>query len=833
MSHLSPLLPVYLFAAGLAAVVAWRTYHHRHVPGAKPFGVAMTAVSVWAVLSAMIQHPAFQGRVALSLVHRLDWIPVGVIAVAWLSFGLAYTGRDETLTRRRVVALSLVPAFTAVTALSHPYLIPAYDALVGPTPLGGLVDAMVVLGTYWDTVSLVGAAYAYLLLAAGSALVLEPLVERPLPHTGQALLLLVVGPPWALNALQVLVLNLNSFDPTVLGFTVTGVAGLFAIGRFRLFEAPLARSQVVDEMDGGILVYGRDGRVYDYNDRAGAMLDLSTDDLGTDVRRVLADAQPSFDVSPETALFADLGDDGRGTAGLRRGPETASDGGTASLATRLDGHVASTGGADPTYVETRLSDLPNAVGSPVSRVLVLSDVTARERRKRALERSRERYRALFENNQLVFLEFDLSAAKRRVDALAAETDDLVAYLDDNPEDHQWILDAMELQDANSQAVTLYGAPSKAALVENLDRVMTEESVETLKHLWQRLADDKTTFRKECVAQTFAGERRTVLLDMTVLPEFGDPYSQVFITALDITERKEHERELSRRNEYLDEFASVVSHDIATPLGVVENKARLVEMTGETDHVADIFDATDRIRQLTDDLLKLARQGKRVGETEPVSLEAAARRVWQSVDRPGATLVVESTARVEASPERLYQLLENLLGNAVEHGSTGPVPDASTVDAPATVASSDDGRTDASESTGTTTSVEADASTEETDESAATALERVHGDGSHPPADGRDDTVTGGGDDREYAAVTVRVGTLEDGFYVVDDGPGIPEAERDDVFEQGYTTGHDGTGLGLAIVDRIIEAHGWSVGVTDGDAGGARFEVTGATVRDDG
>jgi len=63
-----------------------------------------------------------------------------------------------------------------------------------------------------------------------------------------------------------------------------------------------------------------------------------------------------------------------------------------------------------------------------------------------------------------------------------------------------------------------------------------------------------------------------------------------------------------------------------------------------------------------------------------------------------------------------------------------------------------------------------------------------------------------------------------GFYVADDGPGIDPAERESVFEWGYTTGRDGTGLGLAIVRRIAEAHGWSVSATGSAARGARFEV---------
>ena len=76
-------------------------------------------------------------------------------------------------------------------------------------------------------------------------------------------------------------------------------------------------------------------------------------------------------------------------------------------------------------------------------------------------------------------------------------------------------------------------------------------------------------------------------------------------------------------------------------------------------------------------------------------------------------------------------------------------------------------------------------------------------------------------------VAVTVGSLAggNGFYVADDGPGIPEAEREDVFESGYSTAEEGTGLGLAIVVSVADAHGWDVDVTESDAGGARFEIS--------
>ena len=83
------------------------------------------------------------------------------------------------------------------------------------------------------------------------------------------------------------------------------------------------------------------------------------------------------------------------------------------------------------------------------------------------------------------------------------------------------------------------------------------------------------------------------------------------------------------------------------------------------------------------------------------------------------------------------------------------------------------------------------------------------------------------------AVTVRVGRLEDatGFFVADTGPGIPEDERESVLEIGHSTSDGGTGFGLAICEQIADAHGWTLDVTEGVDGGARFEFGGVEIRE--
>ena len=83
-----------------------------------------------------------------------------------------------------------------------------------------------------------------------------------------------------------------------------------------------------------------------------------------------------------------------------------------------------------------------------------------------------------------------------------------------------------------------------------------------------------------------------------------------------------------------------------------------------------------------------------------------------------------------------------------------------------------------------------------------------------------------------ADVTVEVGELPDGdgFYVADDGPGIPVEKRDRVFDEGFTTAGDngGTGLGLAFVQKLAEVYEWDLSATESESGGARFEFRNVT-----
>ncbi|MFT4944523.1 MAG: two-component system OmpR family sensor kinase [Halovenus sp.] len=233
------------------------------------------------------------------------------------------------------------------------------------------------------------------------------------------------------------------------------------------------------------------------------------------------------------------------------------------------------------------------------------------------------------------------------------------------------------------------------------------------------------------------------------------------------ERNQREHALEAQNERLEEFASIVSHDLRNPLSTFSLSLDLAEETGNAEHFDRCRRSVERMDRLVEALLTLARAGEDITDTEPVELADAVEGAWDTVETRGADLLVETDLWLDADRVRLEQLLANLFQNSIQHG----LPDDHETHRP--------------------------------------AHEQPGDDGVAPVGD-----------------LTVRVSDIDDGFAVEDSGPGIPADERDDIFEAGYTTSADGTGLGLRIVDQVAGAHGWAVRVTDGIDGGARFEVSG-------
>jgi PAS domain S-box-containing protein len=229
-----------------------------------------------------------------------------------------------------------------------------------------------------------------------------------------------------------------------------------------------------------------------------------------------------------------------------------------------------------------------------------------------------------------------------------------------------------------------------------------------------------------------------------VPNERSEIERVIGVAEDITNQKLSEQRFERQLAQLNEFGSVLSHDLSTPLSALQGRIELAQETGDTSHLKDAARAAQRVKEITDEVSRVMQDAVVADDVSELDFESEVREVWQALQTADASLTIEDSGTIRADRSSFKRLLENLLKNALEHGGS---------------------------------------------------------------------------------SVDVRAGVLTGGFFIEDDGPGIPAEAHEDVFTPGFTTKDGGQGLGLASVRQIVQAHGWQTELRADDGDGTRFEVS--------
>jgi len=241
------------------------------------------------------------------------------------------------------------------------------------------------------------------------------------------------------------------------------------------------------------------------------------------------------------------------------------------------------------------------------------------------------------------------------------------------------------------------------------------------------------------------------------------------------------RDLTRSNSELEQFAAVASHDLQEPLRKIRTFGdRLKTVDGAAlspagaDYLARMQHAAARMQVLIDDLLAYARVSADPPSAVPVDLAATMRAVLTDletqIEQSGGRVEVGPLPTIEGDPLRLRQLLQNLISNALkfQRPDAPPVVTISTALRPS--------------------------------EDAAEAGPAV---GAAPPA---------------WLHLSVR-----------DNGIGFEPKHAERIFEvfkrlHGRGT-YEGTGIGLALCRQIAARHGGHITATSAPGQGATFHVT--------
>lgn len=140
--------------------------------------------------------------------------------------------------------------------------------------------------------------------------------------------------------------------------------------------------------------------------------------------------------------------------------------------------------------------------------------------------------------------------------------------------------------------------------------------------------------------------------------------------------KRHADELEKRNQELQVFAYVASHDLQEPLRKIEAfggrlKKKYSEKIGPDgqQYLDRMDDAARRMRQLIEDLLAYSRVTDRGGEFESCDLNEVLEGVLSDLEirisETGATIEADPLPTISAAPILMRQLLQNIIGNSLK------------------------------------------------------------------------------------------------------------------------------------------------------------------------
>ncbi len=244
--------------------VALRLWQHRAVSGSRALALMMLCVTIWALATGI--ETASISTQAKIFWSKVEYIGIAPAPVLFLLFILGYTNQEKLFAFPRTVLLWAVPLVTFLMALTNEWHGLMWNSF---TRIPGTNLMLYGHGT-WFWVNVV---FAYGIMVLALAMLLSATVRSPQYYRQQAFSLIVASFfPWLGNIAYVTNIAPGE-DLTPVGFAVCGIIITFSMARLGLFDlVPVAREQVIEWMELGLLILDDRDRVVDINESARRLL---------------------------------------------------------------------------------------------------------------------------------------------------------------------------------------------------------------------------------------------------------------------------------------------------------------------------------------------------------------------------------------------------------------------------------------------------------------------------------------------------------------------------------------------------------------------------------
>ena len=314
----------------------------------------------------------------------------------------------------------------------------------------------------------------------------------------------------------------------------------------------------------------------------------------------------------------------------------------------------------------------------------------------ALRESESRFRYIFEEVGVSIWEENFTQVRVALQNLKDQgVTDLRQYLTEHPEFVQEAISLIQVLDVNSTTVQMFEAQNKEQLLVSLPQIYLPETVDVFIDELVAIAEGCTIYSGETVVQTLTGKPINVLFTIK-FPSVHDVSERVIVTLLDISDRKKAEQLLTEqaedlqqlnesltqttqllleRNQELDRFVYIVSHDLKAPLRAISNLSTWLaedlsqELSENSLHSIELLlQRVQRMEDLIDGLLVYSRAGRNETESQTVDVAELLDEILDSLAPPDSfnIIVANNLPSIHAKRLLLSQVFSNLISNAIKH-----------------------------------------------------------------------------------------------------------------------------------------------------------------------
>ncbi|MBN1368727.1 MAG: PAS domain S-box protein [Dehalococcoidaceae bacterium] len=344
--------------------------------------------------------------------------------------------------------------------------------------------------------------------------------------------------------------------------------------------------------------------------------------------------------------------------------------------------------------------LVSMVAKRTARLEQMNHKLKAEIKKRA--QAENRYRFLFEKMPVPMIETDWSEIKKGVDKIKnAGFNDIEGFLKNNPSVFNEIFAKYRFRDANKAFARFWGVSSTSDFnihsKEILDHWISGETIRVTRHLMAAVANNRTKCQYHWSTTNLKGKPAHCINVFYAPRGHKGDYSRVLELIQDLSNEKQLEKhvkallksekryrvEIERQFKQRVDFINSLVHELKTPLTpmICASETLMNQETQFEFHklARNIYNGSLQLNKRIDELLDLARGELGLLIIKPETLDAKVilretagnYRDWAGRKHVGIILKLpREKLEIYADAERLKQILQNLLDNAVRHAPAG-------------------------------------------------------------------------------------------------------------------------------------------------------------------